>query len=276
MTKVYCSVPERCVNPLFEVFDGGDFVLTSYRDVESPLAEMRIYFEEGDPRPALARALEIVGCEAEIKSEEVAEEDWRFSYRRHFKTELVSPHILVQPEWERLAVIKFDPGLAFGTGRHETTKACLQYIDDLAPATNREPRTSFLDMGCGSGILSIAAAKLGYAPVRGFDVDPDAVAASRENAAKNGVEAEVFRHALGGRGQGPLESADLVVANILGPLLIRFAGEIVPCVKRHLVVSGILNELYPEVLAAYEARSFREVSRKTIGEWTTGLLEVVV
>ena len=276
MTKVYCSVPERCVNPLFEVFDGGDFVLTSYRDVESPLAEMRIYFEEGDPRPALARALEIVGCEAEIKSEEVAEEDWRFSYRRHFKTELVSPHILVQPEWERLAVIKFDPGLAFGTGRHETTKACLQYIDELAPATNREPRTSFLDMGCGSGILSIAAAKLGYAPVRGFDVDPDAVAASRENAAKNGVEAEFFRHALGGRGQGPLESADLVVANILGPLLIRFAGEIVPCVKRHLVVSGILNELYPDVLAAYEARSFREVSRTTIGEWTTGLLEVVV
>ena len=67
-----------------------------------------------------------------------------------------------------------------------------------------------------------------------------------------------------------------MVANILGPLLIRFAGEIVPCVKRHLVVSGILNELYPEVLAAYEARSFREVSRKTIGEWTTGLLEVVV
>ena len=276
MTKVYCSVPERCVNPLFEVFDGGDFVLTSYRDVESPLAEMRIYFEEGDPRPALARALEIVGCEAEIKSEEVAEEDWRFSYRRHFKTELVSPHILVQPEWECLAVIKFDPGLAFGTGRHETTKACLQYIDELAPATNHEPRPSFLDMGCGSGILSIAASKLGYAPVRGFDVDPDAVAASQENAAKNGVEAEFFRHALGGRGQGPLESADLVVANILGPLLIRFADEIVPCVKRHLVVSGILNELYPEVLAAYEARSFREVSRKTIGEWTTGLLEVVV
>ena len=276
MTKVYCSVPERCVNPLFEVFDGGDFVLTSYRDVESPLAEMRIYFEEGDPRPALARALEIVGCEAEIKSEEVAEEDWRFSYRRHFQTELVSPHILVQPEWERLAVIKFDPGLAFGTGRHETTKACLQYIDELAPTTNHEPRPSFLDMGCGSGILSIAAAKLGYAPVRGFDVDPDAVAASRENAAKNGVEAEFFRHALGGRGQGPLESAGLVVANILGPLLIRFADEIVPCVKRHLVVSGILNELYPEVLAAYEARSFREVSRKTIGEWTTGLLEVVV
>ena len=123
MTKVCCSVPERCVNPLFEVFEGGDFVLTSYRDVEAPLAEMRIFFEEGDPEPALRRALELVGCEAEIRREEVAEEDWRFAYRRHFKTELVSPHILVQPEWERLAVVKFDPGLAFGTGRHETTRA---------------------------------------------------------------------------------------------------------------------------------------------------------
>ena len=189
MTKVCCSVPERCVNPLFEVFEGGDFVLTSYRDVEAPLAEMRIFFEEGDPEPALRRALELVGCEAEIRREEVAEEDWRFAYRRHFKTELVSPHILVQPEWERLAVVKFDPGLAFGTGRHETTRACLQYIDELAPAEGEA--CSLLDMGCGSGILSIAAAKLGYAPVSGFDVDPEAVAASQENAAKNVVAAKV-------------------------------------------------------------------------------------
>ena len=274
MTKVCCSVPERCVNPLFEVFEGGDFVLTSYRDVEAPLAEMRIFFEEGDPEPALRRALELVGCEAEIRREEVAEEDWRFAYRRHFKTELVSPRVLVQPEWERVAVVKFDPGLAFGTGRHETTRACLQYIDELAPVEGEA--SSLLDMGCGSGILSIAAAKLGYAPVAGFDVDPEAVAASQENAAKNGVEAKFFRHALGGRGGTALAPADLVVANILGPLLIRFADEIVPCVKRRLVVSGILNELYDEVAAAYRARSLAEVSRKTIGEWTTGLFEVVV
>ncbi len=274
MTKVCCSVPERCVNPLFEVFEGGDFVLTSYRDVEAPLAEMRIFFEEGDPEPALRRALELVGCEAEIRREEVAEEDWRFAYRRHFKTELVSPRVLVQPEWERVAVVKFDPGLAFGTGRHETTRACLQYIDELAPVEGGA--SSLLDMGCGSGILSIAAAKLGYAPVAGFDVDPEAVAASQENAAKNGVEAKFFRHALGGRGGTALAPADLVVANILGPLLIRFADEIVPCVKRRLVVSGILNELYDEVAAAYRARSLAEVSRKTIGEWTTGLFEVVV
>ena len=272
MTKLYCSVPERFVNPLFEVFDGGEFVLSSYRDVESDLAEMRIYFEEGDPRPALEQALEIVGAKAELFSEEVADEDWKFAYRRHFKTEHVSRRIVVQPEWEELAVIKFDPGLAFGTGKHETTKASLQFIDELSDEFRG---SSFLDMGSGSGILSIAAAKLGYTSVRGFDLDVAAVESSIENAAKNGVEAEFFKYALGSKHKRDLGVSDVVVANILGPLLIRFADEIAPCVGSRLVISGILTEFYPEVLAAYRQRGFEEISSKTIGEWTTGLLRPV-
>ena len=272
MTKLFCSVPERFVNPLFEVFDGGDFVLSSYSDVESDLAEMRIFFEEGDPRPALEQALETIGVKAEIFEQSIADEDWKFAYRRHFKTELVSPRILVQPEWEDLAVIKFDPGLAFGTGKHETTKASLQYIDELSDEMRG---ASFLDMGSGSGILSIAAAKLGYTSVRGFDIDSDAVDASVENAQKNSVDVEFFKYALGSVKKRDLGVSDLVVANILGPLLIRFAGEIAPCVGKRLVISGILNEFYPEVLAAYEKMGFEEISRKTIGEWTTGLLKPV-
>ena len=297
MTKVFCLVEERFVNPLFEVFDGGDLILSSYRDVEAPLAEMRVYLESADQMPAaktaLAAALEIVGVGAEIAEAEIPDEDWKFAYRRHFKTELVSPRILVQPEWENVAAIRFDPGMAFGTGKHETTKACLQYIDELAPqvdcqlsiadcqeSSNSQPSTlnpqpSFLDMGCGSGILSIAAAKLGYGPVAGFDVDQEAVDASVENAAKNGVKVDFYKFALGraDKGGSPVGPADLVAANILGPLLIRFADEIVPYVKRHLIISGILTELYPEVLATYEARGLRELGRKTIGEWTTGLLD---
>ena len=158
---------------------------------------------------------------------------------------------------------------------------------------------SFLDMGCGSGILSIAAAKLGCEPVCGFDIDEDAVNASRENAELNGVKVDYRLFALGkgavtlddtieaskgiypdlalqGRDVGaesaPFAPADIVVANILGPLLIAFADEIVSYAKDALVVSGILSELYPEVLAAFSSRGFDEVSRKTIGEWTTGLL----
>ena len=272
MTKLFCSVPERFVNPLFEVFDGGDFVLSSYSDVESDLAEMRIFFEEGNPRPQLEQALETVGVQAEIFEQSIADEDWKFAYRRHFKTELVSPRILVQPEWEDLAVIKFDPGLAFGTGKHETTKASLQYIDELSGEMRG---ASFLDMGSGSGILSIAAAKLGYTSVRGFDIDIAAVESSIENAKKNAVDVEFFKYALGSVEKRDLGVADVVVANILGPLLIRFAGEIAPCVGKRLVISGILNEYYSEVLAAYVEMGFEEISRKTIGEWTTGLLKPV-
>jgi len=157
-------------------------------------------------------------------------------------------------------------------------------------------------MGCGSGILSIAAAKLGCSPVCGFDIDEDAVRASRENAALNGVDVEYRLFALGrgavtlddtieaskglypdlalqgadsGANAAPFPPADIVVANILGPLLIAFADEIASYAKETLVVSGILAELYPEVLSAFEARGFAEVSRKTFGEWTTGLLGVV-
>ena len=300
MTKVSCSIPERFVNPLFEVFDGGDFILSSYRDIEKPLTEMRIYFEDAKDteaaKKALKDALEIVledtrevARGTEITVEDVPEDDWKFAYRRHFKTELVSPRIYTVPEWEaddffasgkaqegQIAIVS-DPGMAFGTGKHETTKACLQYIDEIFEANVRSSTStshfnSFLDMGTGSGILSIAAAKLGCGQVTAFDVDEEAVEAAKENAAKNHVEIEVFKYGLGAKVRRELPVCDLVVANILGPLLIRFADEIAPTVGKRLVISGILTELYPEVLAAYVAHGFREISHKTIGEWTTGLL----
>ena len=318
MTFVSCSVPERFVNPLFEVFDGGDFILSSYHDIEEDTTRMQIFFE--DPaqadaaRACLGSALEIVGVSAPITVGDLPDEDWKLAYRRHFKTEPVGKHLLVVPEWELASIehseqsnnrtiVCLDPGMAFGTGKHETTRACLEYIDELSTGNSKlqapSSKLSFLDMGCGSGILSIAAAKLGYAPVAGFDIDEEAVAASKENAGKNGVRVDYRTFALGkgavtldssieaAKGiypdlalQGkkndpaarPFEPADLVVANILGPLLIAFADEIVGYAKRKLVISGILTELYPEVLAAFASRGFREVSRKNLGEWSTGLL----
>ena len=312
MTKVNCSVREQYVNPLFEVFDGGDFVLSSYHDIESDETEMRIYLEDAAQAPDAARrladALRVAGCAAEVSTSEVPDEDWKLSYRRHFRTEKIARRLVTVPTWElddfkasadpdmraRIPLV-LDPGLAFGTGKHETTRACLEYIDELAG----NGAQSFLDMGCGSGILSIAAAKLGCSPVSGFDIDEDAVNASRENAALNGVEVDYRLFALGkgavtldesieaakglypdlalqGRDVGssatPFAPADIVVANILGPLLIAFADEIAGYAKKRLIVSGILNELYPEVRGAFAALGFSEVSRKTIGEWTTGCL----
>ena len=252
---------------------------------------MRIYFEDPaqveNARACLKAAMDVVGVDAPIEAGEIPDEDWKFAYRRHFKTEEIGKRLLIVPEWELDAVrasfehskhsnnrtiVHLDPGMAFGTGKHETTHACLEYIDELCPVD------SFLDMGCGSGILSIAAAKLGCKVVKGFDVDQEAVDASIENAEKNGVSVDYVKFALG-RKQSNIPtfehsniSYDLVAANILGPLLIRFADEIVPYVGKHLIISGILTDLYPEVLAAYETRGLTEVSRKTLGEWTTGLL----
>lgn len=314
MTFVSCSIPEQFVNPLFEVFDGGDFVLSSYHDIESDRTTMQIFFAEPekteDARRRLQSALDIVGLAVPVEVSSIPDEDWKFAYRRHFKTEKVSAHIYTHPPWEPLpaaaageVVLTLDPGLAFGTGKHETTKACLQYIDEIisdAEAAFDIPHSSFLDMGCGSGILSIAAAKLGFGAVAGFDIDEDAVEASKENAALNGVTVDYRPFALGkgavsldasieaakglypdlalqGKGSAgvcPFAPADLVVANILGPLLIAFADEICGFVKHTLVISGILNELYPEVLAAFAARGLKEISHKTIGEWTTGRLVV--
>ena len=277
MHKVSCALDERYVNPLFEVFDGGDLVLSSYRDVESPLTEVQIYFPEAEKidkaKAALATALGIVGASAEIRVGELPDEDWRLAYRRHFTTERIGRRLIVHPPWEPMprdgVVVTLDPGLAFGTGKHETTRACLEYIDELSGEGG-----SFLDMGCGSGILSISAALLGFGPVEGFDVDEEAVQASRENAALNAAAAEYRRFALGRPGNpAPVRKFDLVAANILGPLLIRFADEIAPYVGGRLIVSGILTPLYQDVLAAYSAHGLSEISRRTYGEWTTGLLE---
>lgn len=283
MTFVSCSIPEQFVNPLFEVFDGGDFILSSYRDIEENFTRMRIYLDpsgDGDvlvpaAKKALADAMSIVGVDAPIETGDIPDEDWKLAYRRHFKTEEIGKRLVTVPAWEKIPdgnriPIVLDPGMAFGTGKHETTHACLEYIDELCPVD------TFLDMGCGSGILSIAAAKLGCKTVKGFDVDQEAVDASIENAEKNGVSVDYVKFALGRKNLHPSSLVphpfDLVAANILGPLLIRFADEIVPYVGKHLIISGILTDLYPEVLAAYEARGLKEVSRKTLGEWTTGLL----
>ena len=310
MIKVFCNIADALVDPLFEVFDGGDFILSSYHDIEETDTQMQVYLSDPAQADEAARrlkdALALVGSNAQVGASEVPDEDWKLSYRRHFKIEPIGRRLVTVPTWElegfkesgefsdRIPLV-LDPGMAFGTGKHETTRACLEYIDELAG----DGAQSFLDMGCGSGILSIAAAKLGFSPVAGFDIDEDAVNASRENAALNGVSVDYRLFALGkgavtldesieaakgvypdlalqGREvdscDAPFAPADFVVANILGPLLIAFADEIAGYAKKTLIVSGILAELYPEVLAAFQSRGFHEVSRKTIGEWTTGCL----
>ena len=278
MTVVSCSVDERYVNPLFEVFDGGDFVLTSYRDVEETSATMQIFLPDPADAPraaeALAAAGRIVGLELAPETGTIPDEDWKLSYRKHFKTEVISPRLVVRPPWEAVTpapgqkVLTLDPGIAFGTGQHPTTRACLDAIDALAvEGTDR----SFLDVGCGSGILSIAAALEGFRDVHGFDNDPDAVRNANENAEANGLGALFSDGDLSV--PGVAAPADVVAANVLAPVLVRFAREVGALVNPggRLILSGILDEQYDEVRAAYAALGFTELSNRLIGEWRTGL-----
>ena len=278
MTVVSCSVDERYVNPLFEVFDGGDFVLTSYRDVEETSATMQIFLPDPADAPraaeALASAGRIVGLELAPETGTIPDEDWKLSYRKHFKTEVISPRLVVRPPWEEVTpapgqkVLTLDPGIAFGTGQHPTTRACLDAIDALAvEGTDR----SFLDVGCGSGILSIAAALEGFRDVHGFDNDPDAVRNANENAEANGLGALFSDGDLSA--PGVAAPADVVAANVLAPVLVRFALEVGALVNPggRLILSGILDEQYDEVRAAYAALGFTELSNRLIGEWRTGL-----
>jgi ribosomal protein L11 methyltransferase len=215
----------------------------------------------------------------------IPREDWAESWKRFFHAEKVSPRVWICPSWEQCAalpddvVVQIDPGMSFGTGQHATTRGCIVLLDRLA----RPGRPlSMIDAGCGSGILAIAAAKLGYARITAFDNDPDAVVIARDNAAINHVADCIDTHVaeLGATPQwGP---ADVIVANILAPVLIEYATTLVaalaPAPSARLILSGILQTQAAEVIAAFtqpppSGTGTRATlvlhERLDIGEWTT-------
>lgn len=223
---------------------------------------------------ALKRAGEALGCALLPATSIVKAENWAESWKRFFKTVKVSPHLTVRPPWESYEpgegekVIVLDPGMSFGTGKHATTQACMGFLDELA---EEDPQRDVLDVGCGSGILSIAAGKLGFKSVRGIDNDPDAVRIAAENCEANDVVADFSTCDLA----ICEERATVVVANVLAVVLVKFAGPVSSCVRRipgnALILSGILDTQYDEVRRAYEALGATEVKSVLVGEWRSGL-----
>lgn len=204
------------------------------------------------------------------------DEDWRDSYKAHF-TAWSCGRLHWVPVWERQAyglpegavAVWLDPGLAFGTGNHETTRLCCERLVSWAAAAR--PGARIVDAGCGSGILAISAAKLGFDAVRGFDNDPEAVRVSRENAELNGVVARVvFAEGDLCTGFGG-QLADLVLANIQADVLMRFASELTGAVAPGgaLVMSGILAAELEGVRGHFAAAcpTWPQETR-TLGEWS--------
>jgi ribosomal protein L11 methyltransferase len=209
------------------------------------------------------------------------EADWAEAWKQHYhplpigRSLIIVPAWLASPEPQRVP-IRMDPGMAFGTGTHPTTQLCLEFIEEQQ--TGDSPAETVIDVGCGSGILSVAALKLGAGRALAVDIDLAAVDASRENGQANGVadRLEVGRGSVVEilSGAFSLRQAPLVLANILAPVIIHLFGEglgdlLSPGGK--LVLSGILAEQAPAVLAAAKARGLSLVERRQVGEWV-GLL----
>ncbi len=234
------------------------------------------------PSPAAARRLAarlrgwldgLPGPAGRVQCVRLPAADWRENWKRFFPARRVSPRLVVRPPWRSFparpgdCVIELNPGLSFGTGLHPTTRGCLRLLDEFDAAA---PGGSFLDIGCGSGILAIAAARLGCRPVLALDHDPQAVRAARQNRQANGLDRRIVIRRADVRRLDNFPACDLVAANLLAGLLIEAAPQISRLAARHLIVAGILRPQYAAVRRAYQRQGFREIRAIPDGEWQTG------
>lgn len=209
------------------------------------------------------RALAVSTGPASVTVSRIPEEAWAEAWRAHFRPLRIGRRLLVLPPWERppappadegrFAVV-IEPGRAFGTGSHASTRGCLELLER---ALGSRPVDHVLDVGTGSGILAIAAARLGAAAVVALDVDPDAVAAARENAGRNGV-ADRVRVELGGPEAWAARPAPVVLANLLASALVRLAPALGRCtaVPGRLIAGGLLVHEAPAVAASFVPDGF--------------------
>jgi ribosomal protein L11 methyltransferase len=203
----------------------------------------------------------------------VTAEDWSSSWKVHFKPLRVGRHLLIVPTWEDAAekpgdlVIRIDPGMAFGTGGHETTRLCLELLESVLENGPLLSVPSLLDLGTGSGILAIAANLLGAGRILALDIDPDAVDVARENLALNNMSERVEC------GTTPLESLtehfDIILANILAEELVRLAPSLAERLNSggSLILSGILAEKEPLVRQGFALHSLKYSRTVSDGEW---------
>jgi len=263
-------------DPEDEGYPIGPLRVCGYLPVDDQLEEQRHKVEE---------ALWYLGRISPLPAPQfrtVQEQDWAEAWKQHYHPIAIGQRLIIVPAWlespdPARIPIRMDPGMAFGTGTHPTTQLCLELAEtvlaDQGANTSEIPRT-VIDIGCGSGILSVAAIKLGAVRALGVDIDPRAVEVSLENAVLNGVE-EQYSAGTGSvaeiiRGDFGLRQASLVYANILAPVLIRLfeyglAKLVLP--GGYLILSGILAEQQNGVLEAASAHGMALHAHRQINDW---------
>lgn len=247
----------------------GPITVRAYLEVNAQLEETRRKLEESLFYLGMIRPLPVPSYR------QIADQNWMEAWKQHYRPILIGRRLLILPAWmespdsNRIA-IKIEPGMAFGTGTHPTTQLCLELMEMFADLRDLK----VIDVGCGSGILSIAALKLGAEKVLGVDIDEGSLGNSRENADLNGVGDELIlgvgsvREILEGRFE--FGKAPLVLANILAPVIVRlFDAGLADLIEENgaVILSGILLEQEQSVLEAAQAQGLRMNERRQMGDW---------
>jgi ribosomal protein L11 methyltransferase len=265
-----------------------------YTNAETKVTVASIYCEKRSEWTTGKRSLLAAGLKAikrtglrigtgKISVGRVAREDWTESWKRHFKPIEIGSRLLIKPSWikrptkKNQAVVVLDPGLSFGTGNHPTTAFCLRQLVACRKAGEAQ---AVLDIGTGSGILAIAAAKLGYAPVCAMDFDPEAVRVARENARQNGVMKllQISRQDITKLPRRSRAKYDIICANLISTLLLAEMERILSRLRTGgtLVMAGILKEEFLEIQQAWELAGLTLVSSRVEGEWRSGAFTFTV
>lgn len=254
-----------------------DLIDEALKDKDRSKGIVHIYLEPGENPAEAVAFLQEQYAEAGIPSELTVipcrREDWQDNWKQYFQPTEVGKKLLIQPVLDDVKKVAaadgrktlyLEPGLAFGTGTHETTRLCLQTLEE----TVKDGET-VLDLGCGSGILSIAALLFGASRAEGVDIDELAVKTAVENGKRNGFEEPVLTYHCGDMAKQVSGTFDIVVANIVADIIVLFCETARNFMKEGsvFIVSGILNTREQDVLDAFAANGFTVVSRKADGEW---------
>ena len=232
---------------------------------------IHIYLEPGaQPAETLAAIdarMEAAGISYQVETEGVEQEDWQNGWRKYYHPLEIGRRLAVVPSWQEYDTdrikLMLDPGLAFGTGGHETTSLCLEALDELVEGGER-----ILDIGTGSGILAIAALKLGAASAEGVDIDPVAVRTAVENAELNGV-ADRFKGLVGDLSDQASGTYNTITANIVANAIISLSPAVPGLLAAggHFIASGIIDTRADEVEDALQAAGLQVAARKEKRGW---------
>lgn len=266
-----------------------DYDFSSYIDMEKQTAKHILYFDNEEFAESAAAKLAEIPPEwqatglkfSKISVFSIEKKDWSEVWKRHFTIQHVTDNLTIKPSWleyttsgKNEIVIELDPGMSFGTGRHATTRFCLKMLEVIPP----DKRKSLLDAGCGSGILTIVAKKMGFNPISAFDYDPECLPCTKQNLKENHLDpdeiniqhADITKLTPTNNGFGTF---DVTIVNILAHILDDNRETIISFMKpkSYLILAGILTEEYPKTRDAFTSLGLQEIQNQTEDEWTSVL-----